>query len=621
MRHLRRVPALALACAVAAGVARAEPAVANGDSPWLLSGVWYVLVHYRDARAPDPDLWHWDDRVWTFRREDARVVWTEYLLVQFADNDGRFVNLGTNMAARVYGAWEPDSRQREEIRNGLRVLRRSGRSQPLEPDGEGGWRSLGGARPLAASAAGSVYLSQWSIRGDPARPVFAQVDELRGTEGSEPIGTTRYVTERRRREPPELRGSYERDGRLAGSFRMVRARIALGPQDAAPAGGSVRLAPGERLKLPRALFAWLVPWHYLARRSVVVDTTPPGAILDLAYLRRGTQLDYARAHAPVTVELPRRASATSVDVLWVRASADGYERDRYAVPVQSRRDTLHIELEPLQNTLLGVAHRSLAGHSALEIFTSVEPVVRSRRTRDAMTLVLLETRLGEGVGAELDAVHGPQVAQAAARQIGSDLVIQLGLTDRARLQGVQVRTFEGFDAARDRYVTVLDWSLPTDEAARVARLRAAVAAVDAPLPGSCPLAFERALRAELDPAQLHHALAMSPHFVRPTLRAALRRIAEPERDGRLRLLDGTRLDPSRPMELDAALERADRVEGLLAFLRSLIAELEPAALRDEALRGLLAPESAPAAFARALGDAGEAEARCRAALSPSAGAS
>src|SRR5690606_20159834 len=54
----------------------AQPLARAGQAPVELEGTWYVLVHYQDADAHDPQAWRWEDRVWRFAREGDRLVWT-----------------------------------------------------------------------------------------------------------------------------------------------------------------------------------------------------------------------------------------------------------------------------------------------------------------------------------------------------------------------------------------------------------------------------------------------------------------------------------------------------------------------------------------------------------------
>jgi hypothetical protein len=77
------------------------------------------------------------------------------------------------------------------------------------------------------------------------------------------------------------------------------------------------------------------------------------------------------------------------------------------------------------------------------------------------------------------------------------------------------------------------------------------------------------------------------------------------------LADGSRFRTDVPLELAAASSQAGEVRGYLAMLRELVAELEPAEHRRETLRGLVAPEVSPAAFASLVDSAEAAERACR----------
>ena len=90
-------PLAALALAALALGARAAGALE-------LQGTWYVLVHYQDKESPKPDAWRWEDRVWKFEKKGDQLVWTEYPIVIFQDESGRFERLGGSHAARVVDA-------------------------------------------------------------------------------------------------------------------------------------------------------------------------------------------------------------------------------------------------------------------------------------------------------------------------------------------------------------------------------------------------------------------------------------------------------------------------------------------------------------------------------------
>ena len=73
---------------------------------------------------------------------------------------------------------------------------------------------------------------------------------------------------------------------------------------------TVDLVPSDRASWrPRNLFAWLRPGHNYEPRSVLVETSPPGAMLDLFYVRSNFQKRYEQAEAPARVMLPPRVEA------------------------------------------------------------------------------------------------------------------------------------------------------------------------------------------------------------------------------------------------------------------------------------------------------------------------
>ena len=70
-----------------------------------LLGTWYVLVHYKDDNAPNPEQERWEDRVWVFEKKGRRLKWTEYPIVVFEDDSGRFERRGTGQYARILHSW------------------------------------------------------------------------------------------------------------------------------------------------------------------------------------------------------------------------------------------------------------------------------------------------------------------------------------------------------------------------------------------------------------------------------------------------------------------------------------------------------------------------------------
>ena len=59
--------------------------------------------------------------------------------------------------------------------------------------------------------------------------------------------------------------------------------------------------------------------------------------------------------------LPKRADAGKRDSVTIRAALDGYRVETVHVNVRSDQDEIVIDLQPLANTLAGVAHTYFAG--------------------------------------------------------------------------------------------------------------------------------------------------------------------------------------------------------------------------------------------------------------------
>ena len=224
-RHRTHRLAAALASAVAALSAPAGADEVARDAVDLI-GTWHVLIHYTDDHSHAPDQMRWDDRVWVFEHSGSRLRWTEYPIVVFEDQTGRFEPRGAIRAARVLHGWEPNAAQRDQIASGPAVNDRGSKSKTLRKHGDDGWRSV--ARPSAASASVVTYVENWSIEGAAGKPVFRREDVLGSglTENLE--GVTEYATTEVASGGDVLRGTFERDGTRHGTFRMTRS----GPQQA-----------------------------------------------------------------------------------------------------------------------------------------------------------------------------------------------------------------------------------------------------------------------------------------------------------------------------------------------------------------------------------------------------
>jgi hypothetical protein len=210
---MRRSAALAL---VGAALAAAPAGAVE------LEGSWYVLVHYQDKESPKPDAWRWEDRVWKFEKKGDRLEWTEYPIVVFDDEKGRFENLGRmGHESRVAGAWEPSPAQLADVKDGLQVNSLGVKTKSLRAkDGGAAWSSNEGASSTSASVI--TYTEHWSVEGLPDRPVFSRDDSMGSSSAEEMSGRTEYRTAEVVDGGEELHGSFDRDGTRIGNFRMIR---------------------------------------------------------------------------------------------------------------------------------------------------------------------------------------------------------------------------------------------------------------------------------------------------------------------------------------------------------------------------------------------------------------
>lgn len=185
-----------------------------------LIGTWHVLIHYTDDHSHDPSLMRWDDKIWVFEETGSRLRWTEYPIVVFRDQSGRFERLGGARAARVVHGWEPNESQRAQIAAGLEVNPRGSKSKKLRKQKDGSWRTA--SRPLTSGARVVTYIENWSIEAPTSLPVFRREDSL-GSAATESFeGATEFATSESNPEKGVLRGRFERDGSRHGTFRLTR---------------------------------------------------------------------------------------------------------------------------------------------------------------------------------------------------------------------------------------------------------------------------------------------------------------------------------------------------------------------------------------------------------------
>jgi hypothetical protein len=403
------------------------------------------------------------------------------------------------------------------------------------------------------------------------------------------------------------------------SWRRGIALLAVGSALRAGEAGAevVELIPTERsawgatnLFAPITGFFLGGPGYWYSARRIEVETTPPGAVLDLFYVRGNFQKGYEQTDAPATIVLPSRVEAGPRDSLTIRALLDGYRQGEVHVMVRSRQEKVHIELQPLANQLVAMTHGYFAGRTTLNFVTKESLTFRVQQAADGFTVVLTSTGKAAGSDGTLEGVQSSMLKSVKAQQLGEDLVVRVALTDAARARKVETRSRQSFDPVRGLYTFSLDVIAPEDGATPVQRAQAALREIQPGAVSGCAQEFDAALHEQLDPSALARALAPSGGFSDPYLRAALKRLGELSPDGELTLVDGTRFHAAIPIELSAAASQAAEVKGYLALLREFVARLEPASDRRESLRGLIAPELGVASFAAVMDAAEQRERSC-----------
>lgn len=349
--------------------------------------------------------------------------------------------------------------------------------------------------------------------------------------------------------------------------------------------------------------------YFYGPRVIEIDTTPSGGYVDLFYVRSGFQKRFEQAESPVRVVLPSRLDAGSRDSLTIRAFAEGYKQQTRRVKVRSGVDEVLIDLSPLPNLLEAVADRYFAGRSSISFLTREALAFRVQETDGGIALILNETAMSKRARASVEEIRSPHIEESYAQQLGEDLMIRMELSNAGR-DLVELRSRQDYDGPRELYAFILDLAPADGGADVVRRAQTALSNLDATAIDGCRLSFDDTLRAGLDSGELARALTPRGSFIDPYVRAAMRRLGELSVDGVVDFEDGTRYRPSTDIELEMALTQPGGARGFLALLDAFVTALEPEAAREDALRGLLAPEMTPSDFSAALARAQEAESAC-----------
>ena len=163
-----------LACLLACTWPLAALALGADD----LVGAWHVLVHYQDAGTENPEAKRWEDRIWVFEKVEDQLHWSDYPIVVFDDDTGRFEAGDGGRKSRVLDYWEPTAAQQEQIRAGLAFNSRGAREKTLSGSDAKGWTSARRGGGGYKSSRVITYEETWSIDGLPDKPHFERQDSM-----------------------------------------------------------------------------------------------------------------------------------------------------------------------------------------------------------------------------------------------------------------------------------------------------------------------------------------------------------------------------------------------------------------------------------------------------------
>lgn len=331
------------------------------------------------------------------------------------------------------------------------------------------------------------------------------------------------------------------------------------------------------------------PGYWYGERSLEIDTSPPGANLDLFYVRDNIQLRFERAESPILLRLPTRIEAGRRDAVAIRAILDGYLHEEVQIEVRSLDTQLTIELTPLPNRLEAMTHAYLSHRESLKFLTSETAKFLLREMSDGFSIVLEKTGYSEGASRNMRGVSSDNIKSLRAEQLGEDVVVRVQLhdADQGRLD---LRSTRNYDPVRELHHFTVEMVPTEGNAAVLARSVDALNHVQHSNVYECALDFDRSMRSQLDPEALARALAPSSGFLDPHLQLALQRLGELSPDGLIALVDGSKFRASLPLDLAAARTQSAEAVGFLSLLRAFVAELEPPEHRRNALRGVIAPE-------------------------------
>jgi hypothetical protein len=202
-------------CALVAG---ARPALAEDLSKLDLSGEWYLLLHYKDAKSEDKSLTKFKDFAWSIRQSKTLLEVDEYPYVLFDEGTEEI----RRADMRGHKPWQPEGLVLDALLEHVDVSTRAMRSKVLEGSVESGMKS---EAPADGPSAGTMnFVRNWDVSWAPAAVTVRVVDSLSG--GSAMLGGMEEASVFEILERPsagELRGKWS-EGDKSGSLRMIRSK-------------------------------------------------------------------------------------------------------------------------------------------------------------------------------------------------------------------------------------------------------------------------------------------------------------------------------------------------------------------------------------------------------------
>jgi hypothetical protein len=379
---------------------------------------------------------------------------------------------------------------------------------------------------------------------------------------------------------------------------------ALPAQDRAPE--EIEFKPKESVgwglrNVGAGVTALLGGWNYwYGENSIVIETVPADARLDLFYIRANFQKLFMRAEPPVKLFLPSRINSSRRDALTVRVAANGFKSREFTWDVMDAPDEIVLTLQPLPNSLVFVGHTHLANRTTLTLRTTKEPQFRVFRSRGVpgFTLALSET------ADKLDDAHGlsgGHLGGLEISQVGEDLLLKLDTAE-----AIEARSRQSYDPIRKEHLFTLDLVERGQRPPTSDQIRSELQRLRVSIDDPCVRGFERAIREGLEPKVIARAHRDSGGLANLYRREAMMRIGRLDR-GTVHTLGGESLRTGNPLELELALQQASSVRGYLGLLGAFAGtQSDP----ETALRSMIAPELSPEEFAPVWESARRARAAC-----------